>query len=212
MVPAANSRGRFAAALRRFSLIEKPPPEIGKESLTELLRSAHSGDRNAAQLAYRVLYPELCKIARAHLRIHQPDTLLDTQGLVFESYLNLVSVDGAQFESRRHFYAYAAKVMRRIVIDFSRRKQAQRHGGGAAEVMLTTGIAEMEQDIGSVLDVERALLELEKFDATGAEIVEMRYFGGYSDVEIAEALGITDRTVRRHWDKARLFMLARFKQ
>jgi len=63
-----------------------------------------------------------------------------------------------------------------------------------------------------VLDVERALLELEKFDSTGAEIVEMRYFGGYSDVEIAEALGITDRTVRRHWDKARLFMLARFKQ
>jgi RNA polymerase sigma factor (TIGR02999 family) len=201
----------FRGRLRRFCLVEKPPPEIGKESLTELLRSAHSGDRNAAQIAYRVLYPELCKIARAHLRIHQPDTLLDTQGLVFESYLNLVSVDGAQFESRRHFYAYAAKVMRRIVIDFSRRKQAQRHGGGAADVMLTTGIAELEQDIGSVLDVERALLELEKFDATGADIVEMRYFGGYSDVEIAEALGITDRTVRRHWDKARLFLLARFK-
>jgi RNA polymerase sigma factor (TIGR02999 family) len=197
----------------RYCLVEKlPTPAIGKESLTELLRSAHSGDRNAAELAYRVLYPELCKIARAHLRIHQPDTLLDTQGLVFESYLNLVRVDGAKFENRRHFYTYAAKVMRRIVIDFSRRKQAQRRGGDAAEVMLTTGIAEMEHDIGSVLDVERALLELEKFDSTSAEIVEMRYFGGYSDVEIAEALGVTDRTVRRHWDKARLFMLARFKQ
>ena len=183
-------------------------PNLSGDSLTELLRSAHQGDREAADRAYRVLYPELCKIARAHLRVHQPETLLDTQGLVFESYLKLVNVDGSRFENRRHFYAYAAKVMRHIVIDFAVRKQAKRRGGDLAQVTLSTGISGIEHDVGSVLDVERTLLALERLDPASAEVVEMRYFGGYSDQEIATALGITDRTVRRYWDKARLFMLA----
>jgi RNA polymerase sigma factor (TIGR02999 family) len=187
------------------------PADAPDDSLTELLRAAHAGDREAAERAYRVLYPELCKIARAHLRAHRPDTLLDTRGLVFEGYINLAKVDGALFENRRHFYAYAAKVMRRIVIDFARRRQAQRHGGGAVEGVLTTSIASMEKDIGSVLDVERLLAELERIEPTAADIVEMRYFGGYSDAEIAEALGVTDRTVRRHWEKARAFMLAKLQ-
>jgi len=187
------------------------PSDAPNDSLTELLRAAHSGDREAAERAYRLLYPELCKIARAHLRAHRPDTLLDTRGLVLEGYLNLTGVDGALFESRRHFYAYAAKVMRRIVIDFARRRQSQRHGGGAVERVLTTSIEAMEKDIGSVLDVERLLAELERIEPTAADIVEMRYFGGYSDDEIAQALGVTDRTVRRHWEKARLFMLAQLQ-
>ncbi|MBS0579166.1 MAG: sigma-70 family RNA polymerase sigma factor [Proteobacteria bacterium] len=181
------------------------------DSLTEQLRAAHGGDRAAAERAYRMLYPELCKIARAHLRAHRRDTLLDTRVLVLEGYLNLAKVDGALFENRRHFYAYAAKVMRRIVIDFARRRQSQRHGGGAMEQLLTTSVEAMETDIGSVLDVERLLAELEGIEPLAADIVEMRYFGGYSDAEIAEALGVTDRTVRRHWEKARLFMLAQLR-
>jgi RNA polymerase sigma factor (TIGR02999 family) len=186
-------------------------PAAPDDSLTDLLRAAHSGQREAAERAYRVLYPELCRIARAHLRAHRADTLLDTRGLVLEGYLNLLKVDGALFENRRHFYAYAAKVMRRIVIDFARRRQSQRHGGAAARAMLTTGIADMEKDIGAVMDVERLLEELERIEPVAADIVEMRYFGGYSDAEIAEALGVTDRTVRRHWEKARAFMLAQLR-
>jgi RNA polymerase sigma factor (TIGR02999 family) len=186
-------------------------PEIADPPLTELLRSAHQGDRLAAERAYRVLYPELCKIARAHLRMHRPETLLDTQGLVFESYLNLVHVDGARFESRHHFYAYAAKVMRRIVIDFARRKQAKRRTGGQPAVTLTDDIAAIEFDVASVLDVENSLQALERLDPLSAEVVEMRYYGGYSDDEIATALGTTDRTVRRYWEKARLFLLAQLE-
>jgi len=177
---------------------------------TELLRAAHDGDRDAAERAYRVLYPELCKIARARLRGHQAATLLDTQALVLESYVHLIGVDGSTFDDRRHFYAYAAQVMRRIVIDYARRKQAARHGGGQARVTLNTDVADAGDDSAAVLDVERTLLALERLDAPLARVVEMRFFGGYADAEIAEALGVTERTVRRYWDKARMFMLARF--
>ncbi len=191
-----------------------PPPEPESTpsgaSLTELLRAAHGGDREAAERAYRVLYPELCKIARARLRGHQAPTLLDTQGLVLESYVHLIGVDGSTFDDRRHFYTYAAQVMRRIVIDFARRKQAARHGGGLARVTLNTDVASTDDETASVLDVERTLLALERLDPPIAQVVEMRFFGGYGDAEIAEALGVTERTVRRYWDKARMFMLARF--
>jgi RNA polymerase sigma factor (TIGR02999 family) len=184
-----------------------PPPQ----SLTELLRAAHAGDRVAADSAYRVLYPELCKIARARLRVNRPDTLLDTEALVLESYLHMVGVDGAAFESRRHFYAYAAKVMRHIVIDFARRNHAARHGADFARVTLGTDLAASEVESASVLDVERALLALEALDADLAQVVEMRYFGGYGDAEIATALAVTERTVRRYWDKARMFMLTQLE-
>jgi RNA polymerase sigma factor (TIGR02999 family) len=177
------------------------------QSLTELLRAAHSGDRAAADRAYRVLYPELCRIARARLRVNRPDTLLDTEALVLESYLHMVDVDGAAFESRRHFYAYAAKVMRHIVIDFARRHQAERHGRDFARVTLGTDLAASEVESASVLDVERALKALEALDTELSQVVEMRYFGGYDDAEIATALEVTERTVRRYWDKARMFML-----
>jgi RNA polymerase sigma factor (TIGR02999 family) len=181
------------------------------QSLTELLRAAHAGDRGAADNAYRVLYPELCKIARARLRVNRPDTLLDTEALVLESYLHMVGVDGAAFESRRHFYAYAAKVMRHIVIDFARRNQAARHGADFVRVTLGTDLAASEVESASVLDVERALLALEALDNELSQVVEMRYFGGYGDAEIATALAVTERTVRRYWDKARMFMLTQLE-
>jgi RNA polymerase sigma factor (TIGR02999 family) len=185
-------------------------PATSAASLTQLLRAAHDGDRAAAERAYRVLYPELCKIARARLRGHQRGTLLDTEGLVLESYLHLVGVEGSEFDDRRHFYAYAAKVMRRIVIDFARRRQAARHGGDLARVTLQTDAGGTDDQSDAVLDVERSLAALERLDPAIAQVVEMRFFGGYADAEIAEALGVTERTVRRYWDKARMVMRAGF--
>ena len=185
-------------------------PTTSAASLTQLLRAAHDGDRSAAERAYRVLYPELCKIARARLRGHQRGTLLDTEGLVLESYLHLVGVAGSEFDDRRHFYAYAAKVMRRIVIDFARRRQAARHGGELARVTLHTDAGGADDQSEAVLDVERSLAALERLDPAIAQVVEMRFFGGYADAEIAEALGVTERTVRRYWDKARMVMRVGF--
>ena len=181
------------------------------EPLTVSLRAAHAGDRDAANRAYSVLYPELVKIARARLRAHQANTLLNTEVLVHESFMRFIATDELCLADRRHFFAYAAKVMRNIVIDFARRRQAGRRGGGDLRVTLHTDLADTMRDETSVLDVEGALLKLEALDPTLARVVEMRYFGGYSDPQIAVALEVTDRTVRRYWDKARAFMLTQLQ-
>jgi RNA polymerase sigma factor (TIGR02999 family) len=184
---------------------------MSDEPLTVTLRAAHGGDRQAADRAYAVLYPELLKIARARLRVHQPNTLLDTQGLVHESFLRFVQADKLGITDRRHFFTYAAKTMRNIVIDFARRRQAERRGGGAERVTLDSRLLGEGSQESSVIDVDNALRELESLDPTLAQVIEMRYFGGYTDAEIATAMDISDRTVRRHWDKARAFMLAQLE-
>ena len=184
---------------------------MADESLTITLRAAHAGDREAADRAYAALYPELLKIARARLRVHQPNTLLDTEGLVHESFLRFVAADKLGIADRKHFFTYAAKTMRNIVIDFARRRQAERHGGAAERVTLDSRLLGDSAQDASVIDVDRVLRELEAIDPTLAEVVEMRYFGGYTDAEIAAAMGIAERTVRRQWDKARAFILAQLQ-
>lgn len=148
------------------------------------------------------------RIARSRLRGHQRDTLLDTQSLVHESFVRLMRAAPFEPQSRAHFFAYAAKAMRHIVVDFARRKAAERHGGGLARVTMDTSALQGHGPEQDVLALEDALAALEQLEPALAELVELRYYGGYSDVEIAQALGITDRTVRRHWDKARAVLLA----
>jgi RNA polymerase sigma factor (TIGR02999 family) len=182
-----------------------------KESLTLTLRAAHAGDRAAVDRAYTALYPELLRIARSRLRSHQPNTLLDTEALVHESFMRFVAAEKLGITDRNHFFAYAAKTMRNIVIDFARRRSAKRRGGGGGHVTLDTAMLGSAAQEASVLDIDAALAELEALEPALAQVVEMRYFGGYSDVQIAAALRITDRTVRRYWDKARAFILARLQ-
>ncbi len=144
------------------------------EPLTVTLRAAHAGDRAAADRAYAALHPELLKIARARLRVHQPNTLLDTEALVHESFLRFVAADKLGIEDRKHFFAYAAKTMRNIVIDFARRRQAERHGGAAERVTLDSHVLGQGRQETSVIDVDTALRELEALDPTLAQVVEMR--------------------------------------
>jgi RNA polymerase sigma factor (TIGR02999 family) len=176
-------------------------------SLTLLLHRAHAGDPAAGDAAYRQLYPELLKIARARLRVHRAPTLLDTEALVHESFLRFVRSGHFQPDSRKHFYAYAAQAMRHIVIDFARRSAAERRGGALEQVTFDTDVVHQLPQPQPVLDVDRALASLQALDPLLAELVEMRFYGGYTEAEIAKALGVSDRTVRRHWDKARAFLL-----
>lgn len=176
------------------------------EPLTVTLRAAHAGDREAANRAYAALYPELLKIARARLRRHQPNTLLDTQALVHESFMRFVAADKIGIDDRKHFFTYAAKTMRNIVIDFARRRQAERHGGAAERVTLDTHLLGQGEQDASVIDVDNALRELEALDPALAQVVEMRYFAGLTEPQVAHALGVSERTVRRDWEKARLLL------
>jgi RNA polymerase sigma factor (TIGR02999 family) len=159
---------------------------------------------------FEQLYEPLCGLARSRLTRGGHHTLLDTTGLVHEFYLRLEQAGRVLVNDRHHFMAYAARAMRSVVVDFARRRAAERRGGGAEHVPLTEGIAESgtEQEI---LQVHAALETLEKVDPRLVRVVEMRYFAGMTEGEIGEALGITDRTVRRDWEKARLLLASALK-
>ena len=175
--------------------------------ITTLLRAAGAGDSRAADQVVSMLYGELHRLARSRLRRSGELTLLDTTSLVHESYLRIQRSSELDFADRRHFLAYAAKVMRTIVIDIARAAQADRRGGDALHVTLNTDIGDsvaLQED--EVLRVHEALDELAGVDERLGKVVEMRYFGGLTEVEIAECLGVTERTVQRDWQKARLFL------
>jgi RNA polymerase sigma factor (TIGR02999 family) len=182
--------------------------------LTELLSAARSGDQRAAGEAFTVLYGELRRLARAKLRQHQPMTLLDTTALVHESYLRFVGADaGAPLADRHHFFAYAARVMRSVIVDLARARLADRRGGGAEHVALDTeqsaGLAAEGED--EVVRVHEALEVLAQADAQLARVVEWRYFGGLTEADIAELTGTSERTVRRQWEKAKLLLTLSLK-
>jgi RNA polymerase sigma factor (TIGR02999 family) len=163
---------------------------------------------------FAATYRELRQLARARLRGGGRDAVLDTTALVHESYLKLSQAAHLQFPDRPRFLVYAGRVMRSVIVDLVRQRQSERHGGGAAHLTLTgdvidqAGLPAQEEHI---LRVHEALEEMAKVDERMAKVVEMRYFGGLNDLEIAGALGVTDRTVRRDWEQARLFLAEALK-
>ena len=134
-------------------------------------------------------------------------TVLDTTALLHESYLRLVKTGALNVSSRSHFLAYAAQAMRSIIVDYARRRLAERRGGGATELPLDTAIAQgIPQREDEIVRVHDALEELAAVDARLVRVVEMRYFGGLTEEEMAEVLGVSSRTVQRDWEKARLLL------
>jgi RNA polymerase sigma factor (TIGR02999 family) len=185
------------------------PPDAALPEITRLLQQAAVGDRAALDAVYASLYPELKRIARSRLRQQGRADGINTTLLVHESFVRLVGARGLRLEDRRHFFAYAAKTMRNIIIDSAREHLAERRGGGAEHVTLGDAEASSVADTGAsdqLVRVSDALHELEAVDPELAELVEMRYFGGYSEAEIAELHGVAERTVRRRWDKARAWL------
>ena len=161
----------------------------------------------AVDALFDATYRDLRRLAHGRLRGGSRDTLLDTTALVHETYLRLAKAKEIEFPDRPRFLVYAGRVMRSIIVDFARQRLTDRRGGDAAHVTFTFQLADGavagEQEI---LRVHEALNELTKVDERMAKVVEMRYFAGMTEVEIAQALGITDRTVRRDWEHARLFL------
>ncbi len=177
--------------------------------LTQLLQRAQGGDADARDALFAAAYPALEQLARARLRNGGRSTMLDTRSLVHESYLRFVQGGELRAEDRRAFFAYASQVMRSVIVNNARDRAAQKRGAGWRPLTLSTQISDQTPDGDDmILQVNDALESLAQVDARLAQVVQMRYFGGYTEQEIAETLDVTERTVQRLWLKAQLMLLA----
>jgi RNA polymerase sigma factor (TIGR02999 family) len=175
--------------------------------LTELLGRLEAGDPEARDALFSAAYRELHRLAQSRLRDGGRDAVLDTTCLVHEAYLRFVSAGELRAEDRRAFFAYASQVMRSVIVNSVRERNAQKRGGDLQPLTLSTQLAvDVSDDQETILKVHEALQTLERADPRLAQVAQMRYFSGYSEQEIAEALDVTERTVRRDWEKARLIL------
>jgi RNA polymerase sigma factor (TIGR02999 family) len=187
------------------------PDQSGTVNLTRLLQRMQAGDRHASEEAARLVYGELHRIAANAIKRERPDHPLQTTALIHEVYLHLLGAQPLEIHSRGHFFAIASQQMRRIFIDLARARNAQRRGSGEVPGELgQVEIALAPRGIDLLL-LDESLDELQKIDARAVQVVEMRFFGGYSDKEVAEAMGVSLATVRRDWDYARAWLLDRMK-
>ncbi len=178
-----------------------------ENDVSELIERVQAGDRGALDALFAATYKDLQHLAHARLRTSPKVTVLDTTALVNESYMRLARSGRLRPQDRTHFVRYAARAMRSVVVDFVRRRAAERRGGDRERVELTTGVINTQPGgEEEILKVHEALESLSDLDARAISVVEMRYFGGMTDAEIGDALGITERTVRRDWEKARLLL------
>ena len=173
--------------------------------LTRLIDEGAASDGISVDSLWNAAYAELKMLAHARLYRDGQSTLLDTTSLVAESYLKLSAAKTLRVDERAQFFAYASRVMRSVIIDLVRERRSQRRGGEAPHVGLTITIAD-PSSVDEPLRVHEALRELEVLEPRLGKVVEMRYFGGLADAEIAEILGVTVRTVGRDWEKARLLL------
>ncbi|MGE0359299.1 MAG: ECF-type sigma factor [Vicinamibacterales bacterium] len=182
------------------------PPTPGQ--VTEILRSAGAGDRAPLDRVFQLVYDELRRIARRQRAGQPPGGTVSTTVLVHEVYLRLADHSEARFEDRARFYGYAARVMRAVLVDAARARHASKRGGGWTPVELEDHHLPVEGQADLVLAIDEALTRLAAEDAHLARLVECRFFGGMSDAEVAHELGVSDRTVRRDWLRARTWLHA----
>ena len=179
----------------------EPPREV-----TQLLQRWRAGDRQALDALLPLIYQELRRLAHAQLRQERPDHTLQSAALVHEAYLRLIGLHPPQWESRTHFFAVAARLMRQILVDYARRHGAAKRGGGAATVSLDDAQRVSSRAAVDVVALDEALTALATFDARQSRVVELRFFGGLTLEEISAALEIAPATVQRDWTAARAWL------
>jgi RNA polymerase sigma factor (TIGR02999 family) len=202
---------RIARKRYREHMAEREKPAA--PPLTELLSRMQAGDKGAGDALFAAAYPELHRLAQSRLRQGGRNIVLDTTALVHESYLRFLNVGELRAEDRRGFFAYASQVMRSVIVNSVRDRMREKRGGEYLAVTLSTQIAASvpKEEDELILKVHEALSLLEQAQPRLAQVAEMRYFGGYTESEIAETLGLTERTVQRDWEKARGILAAALK-
>ena len=174
--------------------------------VTSLLRQWSGGDAGALDQLVPIVYSELGRLAHYHLGRERDGHTLQTTAVVHEVYLRLCSQDKPQWEDRAHFFAVAARMMRRILVDYSRRRGAQKRGPAALHVPLDDALTIPVQDQFDLIALDSALEGLAAFDARKCQVVEMRFFAGLAAKEIAVVLKTTEATVRRDWIIAKAWL------
>ncbi len=181
-------------------------PVSPSSQVTLILREWQNGDEDALQRLMPLVYDELRRVARARLRAEGPGHLLQTTALVHEAYLRLVDIDRLPVRNRAHLFALAARLMRQILVDHARRRDAHKRGGEITVVPLEDIPAPAATPGIDVLALDEALAELTTFDPRMCRVVELKFFGGLSIDEAAEALGVSHATIERDWTTARAWL------
>ena len=179
------------------------------KQVSELLLHWGQGDRKALESLLPIVYEELRRIARSHLRQHRPNHTLQTTAVVHEAYMRMAENKSMRIENRAHFLGIAAQLMRWILVDYERKRRAAKRGSGVIPLTLNEDIG-IQHASGSSVDLlalNEALDRLAKLDGQQSQIIELRYFGGLSIEDTSEFLGISPATVKRGWASARAWLL-----
>ena len=174
--------------------------------ITQLLLAWSEGDKQALDRLVPLVYDELRRLAQNYMRKERAGQTLQTTALIHEAYLRLIDADRVQWRNRAHFFGIAARLMRQILVARARERGCQKRGGGAKHVSLDEAMVIDERLDEDLVALDEALGELSQFDARMAQVVEMRFFGGLTEEEIAAALDVSTKTVRRDWRVARSWL------
>jgi RNA polymerase sigma factor (TIGR02999 family) len=175
-------------------------------TISSLIAGAERGDRSAADALFAQLYSELHRLAQRQLARRGGGVTIGVTTLLHEAYLDMAGRDGAVFPDRARFMAYAARVMRGLIIDYARGRRAQKRGGSFEITSLDDEVARPPADERELSRISAALDELATVDASLAQVVDLKFFCGFSFQEIAALRGVSERTVQRHWEKARIYL------
>lgn len=183
-----------------------------QHDVTEILHEWSGGDRDAPERLMPLVYDEMRRLARSFLARERDGHTFQPTALVNEAYLRLVDQTRVNWQNRAHFYGIASSMMRRVLIDHARAHATEKRGGVAVHLSIDDVQVPVEKRAASFLALDEALEKLAQMDERKARIVEMRFFGGLSDEEIAEVLGVSSRTVLRDWKTARLWLYRELSQ
>lgn len=175
-------------------------------TVTELLKATRGASRDVLDVLYSLLYDELRRIAHSRLAGQPHERTLNTTGLIHDAYLRMVDQSQVDWHDRKHFFAYAARTMRTVIVDYARRRAAEKRGGHVPHVAFDDHDLPVDAQADLILTIDEALGRLTAVSERLTRIVECRFFAGLSVEETAAALGLSDRTVRRDWIKAKALL------
>jgi len=185
--------------------------KVEKGEVTQLLNAMTRGDSGAAEKLLPLVYSELHRLAASYMRRERPDHTLQATALINEAYLRLARGD-EEWNNREHFIGMAANVMRHVLVDYARAHKAQQRDGGMKRVELREDLAISAEKLEEVIALNEALKSLESLHPRQGKVVELRYFGGLSLEQIASILGVSERSVKRDWSLARIWLFRELEQ